>query len=459
MKKIILILLLFASLQANDIACGNDVYFGNGINTSEVEADDAKDEMKEQFRVRYPAKFDAVSSWQISYNHTHGIGIDLYESMLQKIYETPFGALSISYHVADLFGRGLKDIVKKVGKKVAKKAIRKYTSRLIRQATKSIAEAYWVKYKKQITKQEVELIYKEIFNQLIDEFIDNYIEKTEEEVMEQESRDMQTQAKAYLESIKNGNEVIVVAHSQGNLFANRFLRHFIFQPSENLKNSYHVISIATPADNVLDKKSPYKTFDNDIITLVPWSLKHNIKNPKRYYGVNALGEKIEFIVSFKAHEFLASYMATGATRKFILDNIEKNVNTVKYNSEPITPKQGAVEVTLSWEEQTCRQKKALNLDLSTSWDKGEFDVKDKNVSFEHFVIKDIMDVYPGTYKFFAHDKSNIELLDIDETYKNPINIYVSAKTPAEVKLYKLKAETLSQLDIGKILEMQIYVCT
>lgn len=37
--------------------------------------------------IKYPEAYKSVKNWKVSYNHTHGKGIDLYESMLQKIDE------------------------------------------------------------------------------------------------------------------------------------------------------------------------------------------------------------------------------------------------------------------------------------------------------------------------------------------------------------------------------------
>lgn len=92
MKKIFLILLLcFSFLDAYIDECKSDVYFANGIDTNEKTAKRSVDEIEAEYKIKYPQKYSTIKKWDTVYNHTHGIGIDLYESMLQKIYEDEVG--------------------------------------------------------------------------------------------------------------------------------------------------------------------------------------------------------------------------------------------------------------------------------------------------------------------------------------------------------------------------------
>ncbi len=88
MKKIILLLLvsisfLFAEINEYD----SDVYFANGINTDSGDAKQDLRRIDKKFKVAYPDSYKCVANWKVSLNHTQGMGIDLYESMLQKIDE------------------------------------------------------------------------------------------------------------------------------------------------------------------------------------------------------------------------------------------------------------------------------------------------------------------------------------------------------------------------------------
>lgn len=123
MKKILILLLLTVGLHAAINECVSDVYFGNGIDTDDRETDKAMRNLKEQFLTKYPTQANLVNEWKVSYNHTHGMGVDIYESMLQKVFEdfnkgglAPFVSLAL-----DSIDYSLKGILKWLGKKPLKK--------------------------------------------------------------------------------------------------------------------------------------------------------------------------------------------------------------------------------------------------------------------------------------------------------------------------------------------------
>jgi len=81
MKKILLLLLFCASFLPAEInEYVSDVYFANGIDTSKKQAHKSLTDINDSIRIKYPEAHKSVKNWQVSYNHTHGIGIDLYES-------------------------------------------------------------------------------------------------------------------------------------------------------------------------------------------------------------------------------------------------------------------------------------------------------------------------------------------------------------------------------------------
>ncbi|MFT7860937.1 MAG: hypothetical protein ABXS93_08365, partial [Sulfurimonas sp.] len=127
--------------------------------------------------------------------------------------------------------------------------------------------------------------------------------------------------------------IILVAHSQGNLFVNRAYNEFGKVSDINkdawMKAYIHAIGVASPANNILGEASPYMTFDNDVIQVVPDSLATNVTNPTRYFFRNALDEDVETLLSVRAHSFLTSYMATDITRNSILDFINTQIDDHK----------------------------------------------------------------------------------------------------------------------------------
>ncbi|WP_373034175.1 hypothetical protein, partial [Sulfurovum sp.] len=113
---------------------------------------------------------------------------------------------------------------------------------------------------------------------------------------------------------------------------------------------------------------------------------------------------------------------------------------------------GVIEVTLSWD----RCYPMVDLDLETDWDAGVLEVHDdENSTFEYYVIKDEMSIYPGSYSFYGRDKTDHSLLDEEAMQEDPIDIYIFAKAPGTKKLYKVEAFIPEQLDIGRLFDIDI----
>jgi hypothetical protein len=199
MKKIFLILLIgisFSYAEINEYM--SDVYFANGINTGQDDAKLSLEDINNSIRIEYPESYKSVANWQVSYNHTHGIGIDLYESMLQKIYEDNPGSSFVPfiYNLDEVIGLLKWDFKTLVGK-VARKTdsiptIKGYASILAKKLGKKVFETY-NKYGKKFTQEQIELMFKHVFDDLIDKAVDSYISKTEEEIIAEESADVVTQ--------------------------------------------------------------------------------------------------------------------------------------------------------------------------------------------------------------------------------------------------------------------------
>jgi hypothetical protein len=95
-----------------------------------------------------------------------------------------------------------------------------------------------------------------------------------------------------------GHNVIVVAHSQGNLYVNQA---YDVVTSIGGKNLFHIVAVATPAHSVADAGGTYYTLHGDVITAVFGSLPPNISNDPPSPCPTLLG----FIA---CHFFGSSYM-------------------------------------------------------------------------------------------------------------------------------------------------------
>ncbi|MBD3797224.1 MAG: hypothetical protein IE887_05715 [Campylobacterales bacterium] len=125
-----------------------------------------------------------IQSYLVAYNHSYGVTSDLFEAFIQKAEAEP-------------------------GYKVTWEAFKLYVGLKIKKADDLLGMA----------------------------------ENTSNSI---ENYDLTTQIEAYKNSIKNGHGVIVVSHSQGNLFTNR-----AYEKLEDwMKPYFHNMGVATPADKV-----------------------------------------------------------------------------------------------------------------------------------------------------------------------------------------------------------------
>lgn len=132
--------------------------------------------------------------------------------------------------------------------------------------------------------------------------------------------DLQEQVTTYRETIDNGSKVLLVAHSQGNLFGNQAF-NFI-SPSQ--RRSFGMVSVATPASFVAGG-GPYTTLEQDFIHKVFGALPPNTSS----IGCGA---------PLTCHGFIGSYLAEDESREKILDDMLAVLDSLVYpGPEPVTP--------------------------------------------------------------------------------------------------------------------------
>lgn len=135
---------------------------------------------------------------------------------------------------------------------------------------------------------------------------------------------LNTHVDNYKNSIKNGHNVIIISHSQGNYFTNE-----AYELLDNwMKPYFKMMGVATPANHVAgylpsDNTAPYVKFHNDFIKLVVTGLSSNLENPNKNHNS---------IISVAAHDFYDSYLTSPNSKKIIFDFIESEIN--KHSTAP-----------------------------------------------------------------------------------------------------------------------------
>jgi hypothetical protein len=129
--------------------------------------------------------------------------------------------------------------------------------------------------------------------------------------------DLDRHLKAYRKILDGGGRIIVVAHSQGNLFANEAYLQLLQEYGSGLVNRMRIVAVATPAGDVAGIPfvfpGPHTTLKEDFIHHVPGALDSNTAAfPEGSCGL-----------PWDCHAFVSSYLgATGAdARKRILEKV------------------------------------------------------------------------------------------------------------------------------------------
>lgn len=232
MKKfIVAFLLLCSALYAETDEYKVDLYFANGImmQDDEEEVRELWQERVDKLLQKYSHLYGYIGTADAAYNISEGMAADMWEAFLQKVDLEP------------TWGVG------------------------------------WSAFKETISR----LPYGKVA-----EFIVKANELASAKVHDETLHEQITK---YEDSIKAGHGVVVVAHSQGNLFT-----HQAYNSLDGWMQTYfHTIAVATPDSSIINSGHGV-TFYNDMITLI--GMNNNISNPNKHDYIdvtrNALGEII-----------------------------------------------------------------------------------------------------------------------------------------------------------------------
>lgn len=155
---------------------------------------------------------------------------------------------------------------------------------------------------------------------LLDEFKNIAVKFDENRIKANPS--IQQHVDKYNEDLCRGDKVIVVAHSQGNLYANIAYEGI----DEERKESFGIVSVANPSWRVAGDNSNefYTTIKEDIvIKVIPWALGWNVDN---FSGLNP--------DDLSGHMFVKSYLASGLkTESRILGHIITKIYALEWPEE------------------------------------------------------------------------------------------------------------------------------
>ena len=133
--------------------------------------------------------------------------------------------------------------------------------------------------------------------------------------------DLRQHINSYRAALSEGRTVIIVAHSQGNLYANQAYRLLYDSPEPPDPNQVILIAVATPAAFVADG-SRHVTLNGDIITLVPGSLAANTENDGTLCEPSRFGI---YPLTIACHKFVPSYLHGTHSAQAIVSRLQAGV--------------------------------------------------------------------------------------------------------------------------------------
>ncbi|WP_304543639.1 cadherin repeat domain-containing protein [Sulfurimonas microaerophilic] len=248
--------------------------------------------------------------------------------------------------------------------------------------------------------------------------------------------DLTEQIKNYRTSINAGNQVIVIAHSQGNFFTNE--AYNALSPCE--QKSFYMLGTANPANHVsgMDEgRGALATLDNDPITFVPTSMGPNIINDDTFV-IEGYSLKLQ-----KYHLFDYYRYNNNVTQSKIDTFPEYAISHYNENNPHISvPIGGIIDIKLSWGNPS------IHMNLSS-----EIGTKDISSSecrpFEHYYVKSEEDVEPGRYGVYV---SNTE--GVDEIYL-PQSVNLNIHAPGAVTVFDFNITAADMLNLGHVADIVI----
>ncbi len=260
----------------------NHIYFVNGINNTLAEANINQLALayayltEDDIRIRYP---DEDFKFLLAYNESRGFIKDIIVTINQKVEET--GGLTASQLLFLI--------------KLSKKAALRQIKSLAASSGGGIIVSVAV--------------------QAVDMASDIYIEKLKEDAqgksleVEQETLDKHIQL--YNSSLCEGKRVIIVAHSQGNLFANKAVENII-NNKPYFEESIGILGVANPAGRIMGDNvyiTAHDDFVIDILRVTHNVLESNIDNDPGFFifGDPRDGLHHNFMYSYLASKFFEDY--------------------------------------------------------------------------------------------------------------------------------------------------------
>lgn len=288
---LVCLFLAFANaVHAQETACSlnensTKIYFGNGVNNSLAQARLSQNALvyaylvKNDIRDIYP---DEEFKFDLAYNRSRGLVNDLMVVINQKVDET--GGLTVSQML----------FLMKLSKKSAVSVIRSMS-----------------------TATGGGRIVVELAVAALDEASDAYIDLLENDALYlskyYEVNTTNSHIQKYRSDLQEGRRVVVVAHSQGNLYANNAVKELVSE-SPQFSNSIGIVGVATPAASLIGTNQYVTAHDDRVIDAL--RITHTVLESNLDNDPGIFDDPRDLL----NHNFLLSYLASEIVPEYTLGN-------------------------------------------------------------------------------------------------------------------------------------------
>ncbi|MDR1460483.1 MAG: hypothetical protein LBI78_02435 [Campylobacteraceae bacterium] len=282
MKKLILLLIFLVSfLVSQEIKVDeriSDIYFANGILTTEKQAWEASklisDATKKDIYNGNTAEMKRFTNFDLLYNNTYGFYADVLEMFNQKKAEHKYFWITIE-SIINIAGKTTKI---GIATDAAKDKLADMIAQEILKAMRDMAITYVLDEADLGAYQNVIYAIEEALKKNTFSYTWNIINAASDVLKE---IDLNNQFEALTTGITSGHQAIIIAHSQGNFFVNEIENKFDVQDKTWMKQYIKSISVSSPANKVAFEGS-HITYDNDPTTNWPDRVRGDTSNPLRY---------------------------------------------------------------------------------------------------------------------------------------------------------------------------------
>ena len=122
----------------------------------------------------------------------------------------------------------------------------------------------------------------------------------------------------YEADLRSGKKVVIVGHSQGNMFANNAKRYFRFYKNGIYSNSIGIVAVGSPSDLNGNEATFFTTNTND-----------RIINFVRAFFPNTLPGNVTYDITPSNHEFVKAYLFPPFMQSRIRNHVYQTANSLK----------------------------------------------------------------------------------------------------------------------------------